>query len=106
MTQGSPEQQSASVVQFEPVFWQPAWQKKPASGLPVHGRPQQSADDAQAIPTLVDGSVQSIVFCAPQRGIPRLSWRQTSGCVCTVPAQQRSVSLQAVDASLQMSPAG
>jgi len=73
--QGSPEQQSADVVQELPVMTQAPPHTNPDSLVAdcTQGRPQQSALDAHDIPILVAGSVQTMPVPTPQRGMPRLS---------------------------------
>lgn len=68
---GRPEQQSASVVQVPPLFTHESPQTKPNSepGEGTHGLPQQSADDAHAMP----GVNMQGPAAAAQRGMPRLS---------------------------------
>lgn len=71
---GSPLQQSAVVEHVWPVCWQavPEHTILPvASG--VHGRLQQSALDAHAVPAGGGLFVQSTPVPVRQRGMPRLS---------------------------------
>ena len=111
--QGRPEQQSASVVQVASVIWQPAAHRKPVSGLPMQGRPQQSALDAHCMPTWLCGSAHSMVqpgsFGAhaemPQRGMPRLSCLHVSYW-STLPAQQFAFALHDPLWRRQIAPAG
>jgi hypothetical protein len=105
-----PTQQSAVVVHAPPdEMHRPAPHTKGGepAGLGTHGLSQQSALDAHAVPAGgAPASLQSRSDAAVQRGMPSRSCWQLRGCVCTVPAQQRSVALQDVTASRQMAPAG
>jgi len=110
ITQTLPGQQSALVV-HAPVFGtQFAPQTNgvppstPAFGFGTHVRPQQSALDAHGCPCRDPASAHSPINV--QRGMPRMSCWQTQGCVCTVPAQQRSVALHDMVASRHIAPAG
>jgi hypothetical protein len=106
ITQGSGAQQSAVVVQAPPASTQalPQMNGGVPAGLGTHGKPQQSALDAQALPSYCVGSVQSI-SAAKQRGIPRLSCLHV-GKFSELPAQQLVLALHDVKSSLQMPPAG
>ena len=102
-----PAQQSAVVVQPPVLGTQLVPHTKgepPGTLFGTHASPQQSALDAQGCPWVVPASGHTPVIV--QRGMPRLSCWQSQGCVCTVPAQQRSVALHDVVASLQIAPAG
>jgi hypothetical protein len=76
------------------------------AGFGTHGLLQQSALEAHGVPGGGAPAVQSRSDSAVQRGMPSKSCLQLSGCVCTVPAQHRSVALHDVIASRQMAPAG
>jgi hypothetical protein len=105
-----PTQQSAVVVQAPPdAMHRPDPQTKGGmpDGFGTHGLSQQSALDAHAVPAGgAPASLQSRSDAAVQRGMPSRSCWQLSGCVCTVPAQHRSVALHDVTSSRQMAPAG
>jgi hypothetical protein len=96
---GRPAQQSAVVVHAPPAGMQlvpPALALHTSGGVPAgfgtHGRPQQSALDAQALPSNADGSPVQSISAIKQRGMPSESclhvffWR-------TLPAQQFAFSL-------------
>jgi hypothetical protein len=110
MLHGRPEQQSAVVVHAPPVGTHGAAPQTNGgfpAGFGTHGRPQQSALDAHAVPAgFGPVTVQSTSGSAVQRGMPRRSCLQLRGCVCTVPEQQRSVALHEFVASRQIAPAG
>src|SRR5262249_28858740 len=98
-----PEQQSASVVHAPPLVTHALPQTKPNSepGVGTHGLPQQSADDAHAMP----GVKLHGPAAAAQRGMPRLSWWQGS-IVSTLPVQQSAFGWQLTDGGRQSAPAG
>ncbi len=108
ITQGRPEQQSAVVVQA-PADGTHFADTHTNGGVPdgfgTHGRLQQSALDAHALPAKVVGSAVQSTSAARQRGMPRLSclqvffWR-------TLPAQQFALALHDCDWSRQIAPAG
>jgi hypothetical protein len=97
---GNPVQQSVDVVHAPPC----ATQELPQTPF-THGKPQQSADDAQVMPVWLAGLLQSMPFVMPQRGMPSASWWQVS-CCCTLPAQHSSLALQLMVWRRQIPPAG
>jgi hypothetical protein len=107
-THGKPAQQSAVVLQFPPsgTHASPQMNGGSPAGLAVHGRPQQSALEAQASPMYSVGSAQS-TGAYKHLGMPRLSCTQVGGTeVSELPAQQLVLALHDVNSSLQMAPAG
>jgi hypothetical protein len=109
MLQDVPAQQSAVVVQPPAAGTHdvpPQTKGGEPAGFGTHGLPQQSALEAQAVPAGGGFLVQSTSVPAVQRGMPSRSCLQLSGCVITVPAQQRSVALHSATARRQMEPAG
>jgi hypothetical protein len=111
MLQDVPAQQSAVVVHAPAVGThdvppQTKGFEVSGSGFGTHGLLQQSALDAQGVPAGGGFTLQSTSVPAVQRGMPSRSSLQLSGCVITVPAQQRSVALHCITARRQMAPAG
>jgi len=109
MLQDVPAQQSAVVVHAPAVGTHdvpPQTKGGEPAGFGTHGLSQQSALDAQAVPAGDGFFVQSTSLPTVQRGMPSRSSLQLSGCVITVPAQQRSVALHSATARRQMEPAG
>ena len=109
MLQDVPAQQSAVVVHPPAVGTHdvpPQTKGGEPAGFGTHGLSQQSALDAQGVPAGGGFLVQSTSVPAVQRGMPSRSSLQLSGCVITVPAQQRSVALHSATARRQMEPAG
>ena len=108
ITHGRPEQQSAVVV-HAPAEGMHFAETHTNGGVPAgfgtHGRLQQSALDAQALPTNVEGSAVQSTSAARQRGMPRLSCLQVLFC-STLPAQQFALALHDCDCRRQIAPAG
>lgn len=105
---GRPEQQSAVVVHAPPEgmhFAALHTKGGEPDGLGTHGRLQQSALDAHALPVNVAGSAVQSTSAARQRGMPRLSCLQVFFW-STLPAQQFAFALQDSDWRRQMAPAG
>jgi len=105
-----PEQQSAVVVHAPPVGTHfVALPAQTRGGVPAgfgtHGSPQQSALDAQALPSKVSGACVQSVSAMRQRGIPRRSCLQVFFCR-TLPAQQFAFALHSRVWSRQIAPAG
>ena len=108
IVQGVPGQQSEVLVHEPPVDTQVVPHTKPVpAGLGTQGLPQQSALEAHAVPAGGGPlTLQSKSEATMQRGTPSASCWQTSGWVCTVPAQHLSVALHELLARRQMAPAG
>jgi len=104
-----PLQQSAVVVHAPPLGThsvRPQTNGGVPAGFGTHGRLQQSALVAQAVPAAGAPFEQSWSDSTVQRGIPSRSSAQSNGCCCTVPEQHRSVALHEVLARRQIAPAG
>jgi hypothetical protein len=104
MLHAMPAQQSAVVVQPPPDGMHAPPHTSAPLAFGVHGRPQQSALDAQALPVNAAGLVQSI-SAMRQRGMPSESCLQVSAWI-TLPAQQSALALHSFVFRRQIAPAG